>query len=463
MAELVVQVSKLRVEAADRPIFSGCDLAVAAGQRVSVVGHSGVGKSTLGLALLGYLSPGLRLTHGSIKVLGVPLVQDGTLAARKTCSAVRRRVARLDQDPAGALTPTRRIGQALTELADADTAEVRRRRDEALEVFGLPRDPAFLRRFPGELSGGQRRRIALARALIRRPELLLLDEPTAGLDEDARDAALALVQRLTQQLGSTVLVITHDPQVAEVLADQRLELTDQGMRTAPKTVPRSSRLAPAALLTGEPVLDVVALTAGAPGLVPPPVTGLNLAVYPGEAVALTGPSGSGKSTIVRTLTGLWPRQGGHVRLHGQPLPTELAHWPRQLRGAIGWVPQDPTGSVNPALRLGTSLRRAAARALSHGRGGLSVEEAASRVGLPDGWQRRYPAQLSGGQLQRFALARALVAGPEVLLLDEVTSSLDPATRDDLLDVLASLTKHTAMLLVTHDPAVAAICERSYQP
>ena len=299
----------------------------------------------------------------------------------------------------------------------------------------------------------------------RRPELLVLDEPTAGLDPSAVDAALGLVERLMTELDATLLVITHDPAVAARLTSRVVEMRYGRLTNGVPAREVVTADRPGASRDGrtrgdaEPVLCVRSLTAGAPGLADPPVTGLDLDVLEGEAVALTGPSGSGKSTVARTLVGLWPRRDGEVTVAGMALPAKLDDWPRSARGTIGWVPQDPATSVNPAWSLGRSLARARTRAVRLGGAGTGVKEAAELVGLPPGWETRRPRQLSGGQLQRFAIARVLVSGARLLVLDEVTSSLDATTRDAICEVLAEVRKRIPMLVITHDPAVIARCDR----
>ena len=146
VTEPAVQVDDLRIRSAAGTILDKTALTVERGERVGLVGESGSGKSTLSLALLGSIAPGLELAAGNVTVLDVPVVADGRLASPGALRGLRRRVARLDQDPAGALTPTRRIGYLMTELSRGPREDAQRLRDEALEVFGLPTSRDFLNR-----------------------------------------------------------------------------------------------------------------------------------------------------------------------------------------------------------------------------------------------------------------------------------------------------------------------------
>ncbi|MFC2434463.1 MAG: ATP-binding cassette domain-containing protein, partial [Peptidiphaga sp.] len=248
-----VRIRGLSVSAGERPILDDVGLELGRGERVALVGESGSGKTTLSLALLGHIAPGLSLGGGEVVVAGRPVIRDGRPVGRKALMAVRRSIGRLCQDPASALTPTHRIGRLVGELAENSGVEADAgARAHALELFGLPADRRFLRRFPAEVSGGQRRRIALARVLLARPGILVLDEPTAGLDEAARDAVVEHVAVLAAELRASLIVITHDPGVAARLADRTLVMRDGAPRPASASASASAGLSGAVSFVSAP-------------------------------------------------------------------------------------------------------------------------------------------------------------------------------------------------------------------
>lgn len=198
------------------------------------------------------------------------------------------------------------------------------------------------------------------------------------------------------------------------------------------------------------------LSCGFRGAAGPVLRGIDLVVGRGDSLAVMGPSGSGKSTLLRVLAGLVERDAGTIELDGAGLPALRDRGARR-----GWhrrvllLPQDTARAFNPARRLDAQF--GAAMAL-HGVGGGArhAEDWAGRCGLPGEMLGRFPAALSGGQLQRAALARLLCLGPDFLLLDEPTSALDPATTHELLDLLGALRRERAfgLVIATHDAAVA---------
>ncbi|ONK09525.1 ATP-binding cassette domain-containing protein [Streptomyces sp. MP131-18] len=449
----------------ERPVLDGVDLTLRTGEVLALVGRSGSGKTTLALSLLGRVREGLTLRSGSVRVAGFdPFTPAGRSRVRG------RLVGFLGQDPASALNPARRLGSTLREAAALvvpsgrrvpDRAERERRIRAALNEVELPTDPAFLRRYPHQVSGGQAQRLALAVATIGDPRLLVLDEPTSGLDPGLAEDLTARLSERHRQAGGAMLLVSHDRQLIEALADRVLR-TEEGRlepRRRSDTMPRPTpRLASPPEPAGPPLLELDGLRATHGRRVA--VEGVSLTVRAGGCTALVGPSGAGKSTVARCLLGLHPSWSGELRLAGAPVPADFRRRTRAQRRALQLVAQDSVAALNPR----ESVRRALLRPLAEGGNGVLEEEAVrllERVGLSPVLLGRLPHELSGGERQRVSLARALAASPRVLVCDEVTSALDTETRDSVLELLTEL-RHTAglgMVLITHDPEVRAAADR----
>jgi len=186
----------------------------------------------------------------------------------------------------------------------------------------------------------------------------------------------------------------------------------------------------------------------------------SIGIYPGKVTALVGESGSGKSTLARVLAGLYGRTAGQVLLHGRPVTATRGRAFRRHVGEVQLILQDPYGSFNPMLRVSTHLRRAVRiHDAEHGPDVLRTRtaELLEQVHLLPAGQflDKFPHELSGGQLQRVSIARALAARPSVILADEPVSNLDVSIRLGVLNLLAELTDTgVGLLYVTHDVASA---------
>lgn len=428
----ILTFKDLRITAPDgRILIDEMNMELRDGTRMAIMGPSGAGKTTLLRALLDDLPVGFTRT-GSIS-LGGEEYQADTPTTRKR---IADSIAYLPQDAGASLTPTMRIGVLLREAASASTSSAQRIVEEVLDTVGLPHDRAFLRRRPWQLSGGQGRRVALSRALVRERPLLILDEPTAGLDPHTRMQVLDLLARLSEQLNSALLMVTHDRAAADTLHCERHYLQDRR-----QTVHAGPRPGGSVRSDTKPTLTMqnARIVDAGGGTISSCVT---LKLAPRQITVLRGASGCGKTTIARTFAGLLPQAAGTLELHGSPLPRELRHRTVTQRRAIQLVRQNADDAFNP--------RRTIHQSLLDAQPSIDPVTLLADLQLSSELLERRPHQLSGGQRQRFALARALSLRPDALLLDEPTSALDAQTsRQVLATIRKAADDGTAVLLITH--------------
>jgi ABC-type glutathione transport system ATPase component/ABC-type dipeptide/oligopeptide/nickel transport system permease subunit len=507
--------SAVRVRGAAGEIVRSVDLAAPKGATVGVVGESGSGKTLLARAILG-LAPENLAASGEVRIGDGRADLASRRAARKLAGG---RAVLVPQDPFTSLAPTRRAvdqvadslprdegpprwferGKAarLAELppqADGGRGSASRRawrRAEALaRLAEVGLDPEAARRYPHQLSGGMRQRVAIAAALATRAGVVVADEPTTALDVTTQREILDLLGRLRASRGLAVLLISHDLALIQERSDQVLvmragEVLERGPAAAVFAAPshpytqalkaatpslavrpgdqappggdpagdrpdgRSAANQAAALAAGRHQLRAVGLTHRFAGAASPALAEVGLTIGEGESVGLVGESGSGKTTLARLLAGLEPVQSGRVEFVADGLAR------RAGPGDVQLVFQDPYSTLNPSLSVGATLREAL------GAGGANptrtAEDLMDLVGLPRSYLVRRPAQLSGGERQRVAIARALGPAPKILICDEATSALDVTVQARVLDLLADLRRQLglALLFISHNLAVTA--------
>ncbi|MFJ6618108.1 ABC transporter ATP-binding protein [Kitasatospora sp. NPDC091335] len=451
----------LTITLGDTPLLTDATLTLTPGRITAVTGPSGAGKTTLLRALVGALPPGAHVAAGSLTVLGHDIL---TLPPEELRRLRRHRLAFVGQDPGSGLNPRMRVARLIGE-----TSPQRRRTPVAdlLSVVRLPAGEGLEHRRTASLSGGQQRRVALARALARRPAILLLDEPTAGLDAALRDDIADLLRDLADRDAIAIALTSHDSDFVARCADEVLALEPAGPATDPSTPATPPEPTPVRARAGaEPVVEVKALDAGVgTGRTRRQVlSGLDLTLHPGTLTGITGPSGCGKTTLLRTLAGLHRPEAGSISLGGAPLAPSYRRRTRDQRRRIQLVPQNPLGALNPAHTVGATLARPLKLHFARpaDRCDARVAELLTAVGLTPGHADRRPHELSGGQRQRVSIARALAAEPDVLLCDEVTSALDADTADGIMELLRRLRtdQGLAVVLVSHDlPLVSAHADR----
>ncbi|MEU6354648.1 ATP-binding cassette domain-containing protein [Streptomyces sp. NPDC047072] len=462
----VVEVRDLRVEVGGRAIVDGVSLRVRPGRVTALVGASGSGKTTTGLALLGEFPPGARVT-GEVH------------------RSARGPVGYIPQHPAAVLNPARRVSALLTDIARAQVrdlpwarrrAAVRERVVRAMADAQLPDAETLLHRYPHQLSGGQQQRVVLAQALLLGARVIVADEPTTGQDTLTKSRIVDQLAALRAR-GIAVVLLSHDLDVVRALADEVLvmragRVVESGPAERVWRAPRHGWTRE--LLGGQPefttpegtgptLLRVRALaarhrTGGTTVRVP------ELDLRAGECLAVVGRSGSGKTTLARCLAGLHRFYEGDVLLDGTPLPRSLRDRDRAQLAAVQYVFQDARAAFDEHRPVLDQVARTAVRL----RGVESAEATRealttlASLGLPEELVLRRPGQLSGGELQRAALARALLAHPRVLICDEITSGLDTVTRRGILGILTDLLRERtdlSLVLITHDPDTAALANR----
>jgi peptide/nickel transport system ATP-binding protein len=467
----LLSIEELRVETSEARIVDGVSVAIEPGEVVALIGESGAGKTTIGLAALGYFRPGCRPTGGRVLLEGEDLLRLGADERR----AIRgRRVAYVAQSAAAAFNPALTVGRQVEEvrrlhgIAGPPSAEIFR-------LLDLPSPSSIGARYPHELSGGQLQRLMLAMAMSCRPQLLVLDEPTTALDVTTQIEVLAAIQGIIREHGTAALYVSHDIAVVVQIAQRILVLRDgrkmeeghtedivERPRTAytaellnarRRTAPQSRPSMAAPLL-----LEVDRVSAGyASG--PAVLHEVSLQIPRGAVLAVIGESGSGKSTLARVLAGLLAPQAGTARLGGEPLAGLASGRSREAVRRIQIVFQAPDTSLNPRQRVQTIIARPLE--LFHGLRGAAqrrrVAELLELVELPSGFASRLPGELSGGEKQRVAIARALAARPDLLLCDEITASLDSVVAATVLDLLMRLQRELGVsdLYISHDVATVA--------
>ncbi len=480
---MLLEIRDLHIEALGedgrwQEIVKGVSLELEPARVLGLIGESGAGKSTIGLAALGYARHGCRLARGSIRLEGEELFGATSEKLREIRGV---RVCYVAQSAAAAFNPAHRLDDQVIEAAVQhgimSPGEARAEARRLYAKLKLPDPATFGRRYPHQVSGGQLQRAMTVMAMVPRPDLIVFDEPTTALDVTTQIEVLAAIREAITDEGMAAIYITHDLALVAQMAHRIMVLrhglevevgpTERileapredytralvGVRRVQKPEkPRSG---------GPPLLEVRHVDA-AYGAVPV-LFDVSVCLEAGRTVAVVGESGSGKSTLARVITGLLPPRKGEVRLDGRPLPPSLKERAKDQLRRIQLVYQMPDVALNPRQKVEEIVGRVLT--FYFGTNGAErrreVERLLEEVELPAGFADRYPAELSGGQKQRVCIARALAARPEVIICDEVTSALDVQVADAVLRLLLRLQEETgvAYLFITHDLAtVKAIAD-----
>ena len=487
------------------------------GKTLGIVGESGSGKSVTSFTLMRILDKAGMIAGGSISFSGIDI---GAASEAQMRDIRGREMSMVFQNPRAALNPIRKVGHQIEDVllhhVQATRQTAKAKAIEVLRQVRINNPEERYHAYPFELSGGMCQRIVIALALACKPQLLIADEPTTGLDVTTQKAVMDLMAELTRERNMATILITHDLGLAAAYCDHLIVMKDgEVVEAAPaealfrnpqhpytrkliRATPHGSGtirdLLPEGVRTAEPepvqadaaeppILVVESLVkeypmksaAGgwfrkAPADAPKvfrAVAGISFTVGRGESVGLVGESGCGKSTTSSMVMRLLDATEGTIRFDGVDIGAipagDFAKSPHRPR--LQMVFQDPTDCLNPRFTARRSIADPLMR-MAADRSGAAiaarVEELADLVGLPRHLLDRFPHQLSGGQKARVGIARAIAVDPALLVLDEPTAALDVSVQAVVLNLLVDLKAKLGMsyLFVSHDLSVVRLlCDR----
>lgn len=461
------------------------NLTVMPGETVAIVGESGSGKSTTAMAILDLLAENAQIKQGQILFEGEDLVK----ANKKRIVQLRgNSIGLVPQDPMSNLNPVWKIGFQVKETLQANGIKSKERVFEVLREAGLTDVERRAKQYPHEFSGGMRQRALIAIGLSCKPKLLIADEPTSALDVTVQRQILDHLAKMTKELKTAVLLITHDLGLAaqraekvvvmykgkvveagsskDILCNPKHPYTQKLINSAPslslqkaKNKGFSSNVSEATnILEVKNLRKVYKLRTGlrkAENFYA--VDDVSFVLPRGKTVAIVGESGSGKSTVAQLVLNLQKPTAGKVLFEGREVAGLSESELFKFRRRVQVIFQDPYGSLDPMY----SIYRTIEEPLRiHNIGDKNsrekkVRDLLDKVALPQSVMRRYPNELSGGQRQRVAIARALALEPEVIVCDEAVSALDVLVQAQVLEILLQLQEkfELSYIFITHDLAV----------
>ena len=453
MGKTIFEVKQLNASYGQEVVLKNLDFSIKEGEVIGIIGESGIGKSTFLECLLGNIHQKVMLNATKMKFLEENWL---TLSSKKRREYLRQDIGIIFQNGQHSLDPLFTIGQQLEELmVQPNLTKI----VETLKMVQL--EEKVLQLYPHELSGGMLQRVMIAMAFINQPKLIIADEPFSALDAPLQKEMMQLMVGLAKQYRTSTILVTHQRELAyqfctkvltleegyfvdkkEVLQEKYSFVRDYGEQ---KEVFFQLKNVSNHYLSGDVILQ-----------------NLTLDISKYEVTGIIGHSGAGKTTLAKILSGFIPYEG-NILIKGKELREVLAHEKQSYYRRVQYLFQNSLLSFNPNQTIVKSLEEPLRfmRKIKNKTERIQIiQELFTSLGLELGWLEKYPYQLSGGQCQRCAIARAILAQPECLICDEITSSLDDVNQDKVIEVLQKVQEETNMtiVLISHNQSlIEAIC------
>ncbi|MES0000420.1 ABC transporter ATP-binding protein [Mesorhizobium sp. M0051] len=490
----LVEVRNLQIEATTDAgrvveIIKGVSLDIADGEIVALIGESGSGKTTVALSLMGYARPGCRITGGEINVNGKNLA---ALSEKERAKLRGTVIAYVPQSAAASFNPSSTIMEQVIEVTRIhglmSPEQARRRAVKLFRALSLPDPEGIGARYPHQVSGGQLQRLSAAMALIGEPKLMIFDEPTTALDVTTQIDVLKAFKSVMRAGGIAGVYVSHDLAVVAQIADRIVVLKGGEVQETGTTAqilsaaqhpytrellaafepkPRQAHADTDAAV--KPLLRIDNVTAGYGAVrdnglpLIRAVDSVSLVVEKGRNLGIIGESGCGKSTLARVIAGIHPAAAGDIVFDGKQLERASGKRSQDQLREMQIVFQYADTALNPAKAVEDIISRPLAfyHRLDRQARSKRVDELLDMVRLPRTLRYRRPSELSGGQKQRVNFARALAAGPKLIICDEITSALDTVVAAAVIELLKELQRELGLsyIFISHDLSVVeAICD-----
>ena len=453
MTQTILDVKQLNASYGQEVVLKDLDFSIKEGEVIGIIGESGIGKSTFLECILGNIHQKVMMNATEMKFLEENWLK---LDSRKRRDYLRKDIGIIFQNGQHSLDPLFTIGQQLEELmVQPNLTKI----VETLKMVQL--EEKVLQLYPHELSGGMLQRVMIAMAFINQPKLIIADEPFSALDAPLQKEMMQLIVNLAKQYDTATIMVTHQRELAYQFCTKVLTLEDGELVVQKNESLKTFNLNHLSNKKKETFFQLknVSNHCQSGDVI---LQNLTLDISKYEVTGIIGHSGAGKTTLAKILSGFIPYEGS-ILIAGKELREVLAHVKQSYYRRVQYLFQNSLLSFNPNQTIVKSLEEPLRfmRKIKNKTERIQIiQELFTSLGLELGWLEKYPYQLSGGQCQRCAIARAILAQPECLICDEITSSLDDVNQDKVIKVLQKVQEETNMtiVLISHNQSlIEAIC------